>query len=78
MYVGGARINIGGIFNDFWTGISTQVTELGQHFLNQGLAAVLGGLGSLGSRGISDIFSCKLIDVVVKRSDLDCKYLCIL
>ncbi|UJR37162.1 hypothetical protein I4U23_029871 [Adineta vaga] len=55
--LGGARINIGGIFNDFWTGISTQVTELGQHFLNQGLAAVLGGLGSLGSRGIGDIFS---------------------
>ncbi|CAF1688419.1 unnamed protein product, partial [Adineta ricciae] len=54
---GGSRIDLGSIFQDFWSGISTQVTELGQHFLNQGLAAVLGGLGSLGSRGISDIFA---------------------
>ncbi|UJR17475.1 hypothetical protein I4U23_004370 [Adineta vaga] len=55
--LGGARVDFGAIFGEFWNGISTQVTELGQHFLNQGLAAVLGGLGSLGSRGISDIFS---------------------
>ncbi|UJR37160.1 hypothetical protein I4U23_029870 [Adineta vaga] len=55
--LGGARIDLGAIFNDFWAGISTQVTGLGQHFLNQGLAAVLGGLGNLGSRGIGDIFS---------------------
>merc|ERR1711972_1207644 len=55
--LGGPRIDLSAIFTDFWNGISTQVTELGQHFLNQGLAAVLGGLGSLGSRGISDIFA---------------------
>merc|ERR1711972_395005 len=55
--LGGSRIDLSAIFTDFWNGISTQVTELGQHFLNQGLAAVLGGLGSLGSRGISDIFA---------------------
>merc|ERR1711972_1287380 len=52
--LGGSRIDLSAIFGDFWNGISTQVTELGQHFLNQGLAAVL---GSLGSRGISDIFA---------------------
>merc|ERR1711972_99587 len=55
--LGGSRIDLASIFGDFWNGISTQVTELGQHFLNQGLAAVLGGLGNLGSRGISDIFA---------------------
>merc|ERR1711972_974388 len=55
--LGGSRIDLSAIFTDFWNGISTQVTELGQHFLNQGLAAVLGGLGNLGSRGISDIFA---------------------
>ncbi|CAF0992684.1 unnamed protein product [Adineta ricciae] len=54
---GGSRIDLASIFGDFWSGISTQVTELGQHFLNQGLAAVLGGLGGLGSRGFSDIFA---------------------
>jgi len=55
---GRASIDIAGIFREFLTQIATPVTQIGQHFLNQGLAAVLGGLGSLGgSRGFSDIFA---------------------
>jgi hypothetical protein len=53
----GARAlpDIGAIFADFWASISGAVTGLGQHALNQGLAAVLGGLG--GSRAFADIFA---------------------
>ncbi|UJR09055.1 hypothetical protein I4U23_013303 [Adineta vaga] len=52
---GRASIDIAGIFNGFLQQISTPLIELGQHFLNQGLAAVLGGIG--GSRAFLDIFS---------------------
>jgi len=54
---GGRKIELGAIFADFWSSISHAVTGMGQHFVNQGLSAVLGGLGSLGGRGIGDIFS---------------------
>jgi hypothetical protein len=55
---GTARVDIGQIFADFWSQIEASVTGLGQHFLNQGLAAVLGGLGSLGgARAIGDLFA---------------------
>jgi ABC-type transporter Mla subunit MlaD len=52
--IGGARVDIGGILNDFLQSIQGAVAGLGQHFLNQGLAAVLGGLGS---RAFGDIFA---------------------
>jgi len=56
---GGRGINdfLGPIFADFWGSIEHAVTGLGQHFLNQGLSAVLGGLGGLGGRGFGDIFA---------------------
>ena len=58
--IGTARVDIGQIFADFWSQIETSVTGLGQHFLNQGLAAVLGGLGSLGgARAFGDLFAGK-------------------
>merc|ERR1711920_67232 len=52
---GRASINIGEIFNGFLQQITTPLLGIGQNLLNQGLAAVLGGL--TGSRGISDIFA---------------------
>jgi len=54
---GGRAIELGQIFADFWNQISGAVTGIGQHFLNQGLSAVLGGLGGLGGRGFGDIFA---------------------
>jgi hypothetical protein len=41
-------------FQNFINSITPALTGLGQHFLNQGLAAVLGGLGNLGGRGVFD------------------------
>jgi hypothetical protein len=59
--IGGGRAGLGetisAIFADFWGSIQPAVTGLGQHFLNQGLSAVLGGLGGLGGRGFGDIFA---------------------
>ncbi|CAF4403085.1 unnamed protein product, partial [Rotaria sordida] len=53
-----ALADIGGIFGEFIQSVQSSVVGLGQHLLNQGLAAVLGGLGSLGgARGIGDIFA---------------------
>jgi len=53
-----ARINIGQIFNEFVQQIKEPIVQLGQHFVNQGLASVLGALGNLGgARGISDLFA---------------------
>jgi hypothetical protein len=52
---GNGRVDVVAIFNDFLASISGAVTGLGQHLLNQGLGAVLGGLG--GSRAIGDIFA---------------------
>jgi hypothetical protein len=55
---GRASFDIGAIFTQFLDSILPAVTGLGEHFLNQGLAAVLGGLGSLtGSRAFADIFA---------------------
>jgi predicted PurR-regulated permease PerM len=51
---GGARIDLMQIFNDFVQQITPHITGLGQHFLNQGLSAVLGAIG--GARGLGDIF----------------------
>jgi len=50
----GGRVDFGAIFSGFLSEIQGAVSGIGQHFLNQGLAAVLGGLGG---RGISDIFA---------------------
>jgi len=52
---GRAGIDLAAIFSAFLAEITPAVTGLGQHFLNQGLASVLGGLG--GSRAIGDIFA---------------------
>jgi len=55
---GGRKIELGAIFADFWAQISGAVTGMGQHFVNQGLSAVLGGLSGLGgSRIFGDIFA---------------------
>lgn len=60
--IGRAAIDVAGILGGFWNEIQGALTGIGQHFVNQGLAAVLGGLGSLGgSRGLGDIFSCECI-----------------
>ena len=55
--IGRASINLGEIFNGFLQQITTPLLGIGQHLLNQGLAAVVGGMA--GSRGFSDIFACK-------------------
>jgi len=52
--IGGVRIEIGTIFNEFLASIQGALQGLAQHALNQGLSAVLGGLGG---RGIGDIFA---------------------
>ena len=58
--LGRAAIDLGAIFSGFFQEIQGSLTGIGQHLLNQGLASVLGGLGSLGgSRAIGDIFSGK-------------------
>jgi len=54
---GRAGFNIGSIFNDFIAQISPAITGLGQHFLNQGLSAVLGAIGGIGGRGFGDLFA---------------------
>jgi hypothetical protein len=51
---GRAELNLGAHFTNFWQSIEQSILGLGQHFLNQGLSAVLGGLGGLGGRGIFD------------------------
>ncbi|CAF0823473.1 unnamed protein product [Didymodactylos carnosus] len=51
---GRAGLNLGQIFGDFWSTIAPAITGLGQHFLDQGLSAVL---GAIGSRGFGDIFA---------------------
>ena len=55
--IGRAGINLSEIFSNFLQQITTPILGIGQHLANQGLAAVLGGLG--GSRGLGDIFACK-------------------
>jgi len=52
---GGRKIELGQIFAEFWNQISGAVTGMGQHFLNQGLSAVLGGL--TGGRIFGDLFA---------------------
>jgi len=55
---GRASLDLGSVFSGFLSEIQGALTGIGQHFLNQGLAAVLGGLGSLGgSRFIGDLFA---------------------
>ncbi|CAF0808721.1 unnamed protein product, partial [Didymodactylos carnosus] len=51
---GRAGLNLGQIFGDFWNTIGPAITGLGQHFLDQGLSAVL---GAIGGRGFSDIWT---------------------
>jgi len=54
---GRAELNLSEIFSGFLQEVQGALTGIGQHFLNQGLAAVLGGLGSLGgSRFIGGLF----------------------
>ena len=57
VFAGRASVDLGAIFGGFFSEIQGALTGIGQHFLNQGLAAVLGGIG--GSRAIGDIFACK-------------------
>ena len=57
--VGRASIDIGAIFSGFYAEIQGALAGIGQHFLNQGLAAVLGGIG--GSRAIGDVFACEYL-----------------
>jgi len=51
---GRASFDFGAIFNGLLEQVTKPLTEMGQHILNQGLAAVL---GSFGSRGIADLFA---------------------
>ncbi|CAF1466565.1 unnamed protein product [Rotaria sordida] len=55
LFGGGRGIDLGNIFSEFLQSIQGAATGLGQHLLNQGLAAVLGGLG--GARAFNDIFA---------------------
>jgi len=59
IFGGRGSLDLSSIFGDFYQSISGAISGIGQHFLNQGLSAVLGGLGGLGgSRGaIGDIFA---------------------
>jgi hypothetical protein len=58
--IGRGSFDLNAIFNGFLQQISTPLLEMGQHLLNQDLAAARGGLGSLGgSRGLGDIFACE-------------------
>jgi len=53
-----ASIDLAAIFNGFLSEVQGAIVSIGQHVFNQGLASVIGGLGSLGgSRAISDIFA---------------------
>jgi phage-related protein len=52
---GRININLGAIFQDFYNQIAPAITGLGQHFLNQGLSAVLGAIG--GGRIFGDLLS---------------------
>jgi len=52
---GRAELNLGEMFSQLLQQLQAQVTQVGQHLLNQGLSAVLGGLG--GSRIIKDLFA---------------------
>jgi len=58
--IGGGRgiSDISEFFRNFIDSISGHVTEMGKHVMNQGLASVIGGLGSFGgSRSIGEIWS---------------------
>jgi len=54
---GGSRIDLSSIFSGFLAEIQGALTGIKDQVLSAGLAAVLGGLGSLGGRGIGDIFA---------------------
>jgi len=55
IFGGRININIGAIFQDFLAQITPAITGMGQHFLNQGLSAVLGAIG--GGRIFGDLLS---------------------
>jgi hypothetical protein len=55
--LGRAKFDFGQIFSDFYNQIAPAITGLGQHFLNQGLSAVLGAIGGIGGRGFGDLFA---------------------
>jgi len=55
IFGGRVSINIGQIFQDFLAQVTPAITGLGQHFLNQGLSAVLGAIG--GGRIFGDLLS---------------------
>ena len=59
LFAGRASIDIGAIFSGFYAEIQGALAGIGQHFLNQGLAAVLGGIG--GSRAFGDVFACEYL-----------------
>lgn len=59
---GRASVDLSAIFGEFLSQMQGAFADIGQHLLNQGLAAVLGGLGSLGgSRFIGDLFNSKYL-----------------
>jgi len=51
---GRAEFSLAAIFNQFLEQIAPAITGLGEHFLNQGLSAVL---GAIGGRAFADIFA---------------------
>jgi len=55
--LGRAKFDFGAMFADFYNQIAPAITGLGQHFLNQGLSAVLGAIGGIGGRGFGDLFA---------------------
>jgi len=52
----GVLSQIGGMFSEWFSGIQGALMGIGQHFVNQGLSAVLGAVGGMGGRGFGDIF----------------------
>jgi len=55
IFGGRVAIDFAAIFADFVNSVKPAITGLGQHFLNQGLSAVLGGL--TGGRIFGDLLS---------------------
>ncbi|CAF4438066.1 unnamed protein product, partial [Adineta steineri] len=48
---------VSGMFAEFASSVQTAVMGMGQHLLNQGLSAVLGGLAGRQSRIFGDLFA---------------------
>jgi len=55
--LGGGRAGIASLFSEWFSGIQGHLLGIGQHFVNQGLSAVLGAVGGMGGRGFGDLLS---------------------